>query len=60
MGTIPSTASDKDRPLDALQQLRQAWTPKMWTWEIIICEARRTIASSTISQHVQPAILKGL
>lgn len=52
------TASDKDQLLDALQQLLQACAPRLWNWEMIICEARSTIASSTITQHVQLAMLE--
>lgn len=57
MGPILVTASDKDRLLDALQQLLQACAPRLWNWEMIICEAQQsTIASSTITQHVHLAM----
>lgn len=57
MGPILVTASDKDRLLDALQQLLQACAPRLWNWEMIICEAQQsTTASSTITQHVHLAM----
>lgn len=57
MGPILVTASDEDRLLDALQQLLQARAPRLWNWEMIICEAQQsTIASSTITQHVHLAM----
>lgn len=57
MGPILVTASDKDQLLDALQQLLQACTPRLWNWEMIICETQQsTIASSTITQHVHLAM----
>lgn len=57
MGPILVTASDKERLLDALQQLLQAYAPRLWNWEMIICEAQQsTIASSTITQHVHLAM----
>lgn len=56
MGPILVTASDKDRLLDALQQLLQLCALQLWNWEMIICEAQRTIASSTITQHVHLAM----
>lgn len=58
MDPILVTASDKDQSLDALQQLLQACAPRLWNWEMIMCEARSTIASSTITQHVQLAMLE--
>lgn len=60
MGPILVTVSDKDRLLDALQQLLQACAPRLWNWEMIICEAQSTIASSTITQRVQLATLEGM
>lgn len=57
MGPILVTASDKDRLLDALQQLLQAYATRLWNWEMIICEAQQsTIPSSTITQHVHLAM----
>lgn len=57
MGPIRVTASDKDWLLDALLQLLQAPTPRLWNWEMIICEAQQsTFASSTITQHVYLAM----
>lgn len=56
-GPILVTASDKDGLLDALQQLLQACAPRLWNWEMIICEAQQSsIASSTITQHVHLAM----
>lgn len=57
MGPILVTASDKDWLLDALQQLLQPCAPRLWNWEMIICEAQQsTTASSTITQHVHLAM----
>ncbi|KAF0042947.1 hypothetical protein F2P81_004284 [Scophthalmus maximus] len=50
-------ASDKDWLLDALPQLLQVCAPRLWNWEMIICEAQQsTIALSTITQHVHLAM----
>jgi len=57
MEPILVTATDKDRLLDALQQLLQACAPRLWNWEMTICEAlQSTIASSPITQHVHLAM----
>lgn len=57
MGPILVKASDKNWLLDALQQLLQACAPRLWNWEMIICEAQQsTTASSTITQHVHLAM----
>lgn len=56
-GPILVRASDKDWLLDALPQLLQVCAPRLWNWEMIICEAQQsTIALSTITQHVHLAM----
>ncbi|KAG7482732.1 hypothetical protein JOB18_029010 [Solea senegalensis] len=57
MEPVVVTASDKDWLLDTLPQLLQICAPRLWNWEMIICEAQRsTIAFSTITQHVHLAM----
>lgn len=57
MGPILVTASDKDRLRDALQQLLPACVPRLWNWEMIVCETQSIIIYHTITLHVQTATL---
>lgn len=57
MGPIPVTESDKDRLRDASQQLLPACVPRLWSWEMIVCETQSIIIYHTITLHVQPGTL---